>query len=161
MDDTQETPLATGPLGMSLLSFRRGPEENRPDDHPLGYALVALWQGDRVLLVLERERRCWELPGGGIEPGETAREAAVRELQEEAGQHLHASDLHFAGFARTRLFGRGQMYGAVFTARTDAPEPFTPNEEIAAVHWHRRNEPLPDGGMLQTVDTYLAFDCRP
>ena len=32
----------------------------------------------------------WELPGGGIDPGESYREAAVRELGEEAGLVLEA-----------------------------------------------------------------------
>jgi len=46
---------------------------------------------DRVLLFHTRDPHYpelgtwWELPGGGIEPGETYREAAVRELREEAG----------------------------------------------------------------------------
>jgi 8-oxo-dGTP diphosphatase len=32
----------------------------------------------------------WDLPGGKIEPGETSREAAVREAYEEAGLRVHA-----------------------------------------------------------------------
>jgi 8-oxo-dGTP pyrophosphatase MutT (NUDIX family) len=52
---------------------------------------VVLDVDDRVLLFHTRDPTYpelgtwWELPGGGIEPGETYREAAVRELQEEAG----------------------------------------------------------------------------
>jgi 8-oxo-dGTP diphosphatase len=39
--------------------------------------------GPEVLMV--RHRDFWTLPGGGIEPGEEASEAAVRELWEETG----------------------------------------------------------------------------
>ncbi len=152
-------PLATGPLGMELLSFHREPEDARFDDATVGYALVVLRHEGRVLMVLERERGLWELPGGGIDPGETPRVAAARELQEEAGQHLRPEDLRFAGFARTVLPGKRVMYGAMFAGRTAAPEPFTPNEEISAIHWRDGDEPLPDGGALQTVDEYLAARC--
>ena len=51
-------------------------------------ASIAVFKGDTVLLV-ERGRApfrgLWSLPGGSIEPGESAREAALRELKEETG----------------------------------------------------------------------------
>jgi 8-oxo-dGTP pyrophosphatase MutT (NUDIX family) len=40
---------------------------------------------DRFLLVRSRDDRHWVLPKGHIDPGETAEEAAVREVAEEAG----------------------------------------------------------------------------
>jgi 8-oxo-dGTP pyrophosphatase MutT (NUDIX family) len=154
--------LATGPLGMRLLGFERLPEETPPTGHELTYVLVALWQRDLVLMVRERVRDCWELPGGGIDPGETPRQAAVRELREESGQQLPAADLRFEGFARTALPNRQTRYGALYTAEAAEPQAvtFTANDEIAAVHWWNRTEPLP-GGRLQTVDSYLIDLIRP
>jgi 8-oxo-dGTP pyrophosphatase MutT (NUDIX family) len=151
----ETAPLASGPLGMRLLAFERVPEETRFADAPLGYGLVALWHEGRLLLVLVRGRDCWELPGGGIEPGETPRQAAARELWEEAGQLVDPAELRFAGFARTSLPDRSVKYGALYHAEATRVAAFTANEEIAAIHWWDLEGPLP-GGRLQTVDSYLA-----
>jgi ADP-ribose pyrophosphatase YjhB (NUDIX family) len=47
---------------------------------------VAIRDADgRILLELRRDCSLWGLPGGRIEAGESAREAAVREVAEETG----------------------------------------------------------------------------
>ncbi|MPZ27942.1 MAG: NUDIX domain-containing protein [Micromonosporaceae bacterium] len=66
-----------------------------PDDLPIversAVRLVVLDSGHRLLLFHTRELTYpelgtwWELPGGGIDAGETYRETAVRELAEETG----------------------------------------------------------------------------
>jgi ADP-ribose pyrophosphatase len=57
--------------------------------HPGSAVMMAIDERDRVLLVrqyrLPPDRSMWELPAGKIDPGETAIEAARRELKEETG----------------------------------------------------------------------------
>ncbi len=60
----------------------------RPHTHG---ALVAIWQNNQVLMVQTSYRRGYCLPGGGLHPGESAREAAVRELNEELGLAIENS----------------------------------------------------------------------
>lgn len=47
------------------------------------YAVVIARFHDNFVFVKHRERTTWEIPGGHIEPGESAYEAAERELSEE------------------------------------------------------------------------------
>jgi ADP-ribose pyrophosphatase YjhB (NUDIX family) len=60
-------------------------------DQQKGYATPkidtrgAIFQGDQVLLVLEREDQKWTLPGGWIDVGESPGEAVIREIYEESG----------------------------------------------------------------------------
>ena len=51
----------------------------------IGFAVHAAFLGERLVLVRNRARRCWELPGGRREPGEGILETARRELLEECG----------------------------------------------------------------------------
>ncbi|MGO9459375.1 MAG: NUDIX hydrolase [Rhodomicrobium sp.] len=86
--------------------------------YPRAGVSVAVLQADAVLLVQRGKgayREFWSLPGGAIELGETATEAARRELLEETG--LLASDLTLSDVADAILRNAG---GAVETHYTIA-----------------------------------------
>ncbi len=152
-------PLAADDHGNALVSFVPGPEDRPPTDAPLPLALVTLWHGDRVLMAFNRFRQAWELPGGLIDPGETPRQAAARELLEET-DHVPDGQLRFVGFAGFTLApGQRAEYGALFAGQAAGVSPsFRPNDEIAAIRWWDLREPLP--GRLQPLDARLAERSR-
>ncbi|MGD2133188.1 MAG: NUDIX domain-containing protein [Maricaulaceae bacterium] len=67
---------ATAPLIHVWWRFSRG--------MTLGVRVAALDEAGRVALIRHTYKHGWELPGGGVERGETAEAAARRELEEEA-----------------------------------------------------------------------------
>ena len=68
--------------------------QDRPPTVPQAIVL----QDQQVLLVKRDNPRFWELPGGGMIPGETPEATIVREVQEETGYRLTLSS-YWAGMS--------------------------------------------------------------
>lgn len=66
--------------GIDVTFFDKAPDGLRHK-----YAVIIARHEGRLLWCRHRDRSTWEIPGGHIEPGETALEAAARELREETG----------------------------------------------------------------------------
>lgn len=76
-----------------------------------GGVFVGVWHGRRVLLLQNSYKRLFSMPGGGSHPGESHLETGMRELQEEVGLTLSASQLrevldvvHYEEYKRDHVF---------------------------------------------------------
>ncbi len=99
----------------------------------VGGRLVLIDPDDRVLLIQERADPVagtqWITPGGGVEPGETPLQAAVRETYEETGIRLSPDDLTRLHRTRRLWSWAGTTYDQVdhfFAVRVPAQAGITP-----------------------------------
>jgi 8-oxo-dGTP diphosphatase len=106
------------------------------------FAVVLARSANGVVLVFNRYRKMWELPGGLIDPGETARDSAARELAEEAG--CTARNLRWLGLVE--VADDASHFGAVFYCDLDdVPSSFSSDEIGANGAWRPDSRPRPLG----------------
>ncbi len=91
------------------------------------YALAFTSQR-RILLVGDDRPSHWWLPGGGVEDGETAEQALIRELNEEAGAVV--DDLQLLGYRRVDDPLEGGSHIATYWCRISLPASFIPRHEV-------------------------------
>lgn len=103
------------------------------------YVIVVATQGNRIALLKEYayplDEWIWQLPAGGIGPGETALEAGVRELSEETGHD--AADIIELGAIipeHRRSAHRGHVLYA-HGVKQGVKAPGDPEEQGTELHW--------------------------
>ncbi len=103
-------------------------------------ARLALLDGDKVLLVRHTYMPGWHFPGGGVEPGETAGDCAVREGLEETGYHAR-EPLRLLGFYLKVSEATNRDHVAVYVSRAfDKTREFRRDGEIAEIGWFGPDE---------------------
>ena len=106
------------------------------------FAIILARSPRGVVVVLNSVRKVWELPGGFIDRGETPREAAVRELAEEAG--CVARDVRWLGLVE--VDDDGTRFGALLCCEVDTvPTDFTSHETLGVDLWRDDHQPRPAG----------------
>lgn len=94
----------------------------------LGVRVLAM-KDDRVLLVRHTYMNDWYLPGGAVDPGETLRASAARELLEETG--VRANSLALTGIFHSRARGLSDHIALFETNDFEQVPGAKPDREIA------------------------------
>ncbi|WP_238394561.1 NUDIX domain-containing protein [Pseudoxanthomonas wuyuanensis] len=143
--------------GARLLSIKEI-DETAAEVLPVAFSLVIGRHSSGYLLVRNTRRGIWELPGGFIDAGESARQCATRELKEESGQHVAnlrwraalEIEVECGSTART-------VYGALYCTDIDTPSNFSGNSEIGAIgFWPESELPVEVSAIDKALLSYYA-----
>jgi 8-oxo-dGTP diphosphatase len=118
-------------------------------------SLVVVELGQRVLLGFNVARQQWELPGGSLKMGESAHEAAIRELEEETG--IRADRLSPVARAEFSFSGEATSLAVVFAVVLDSDPNLVESDELNNFHWWVPTEELWEG--LSPLDAEVIRRC--
>lgn len=122
----EESMLAKNKSGWKLLEYVDIKEKDIEKYSNVTGAYAILKVGDKYVVGYNGWRKQWEFPAGGIDEGETAREAVIRELYEET--HQRNEQLIFRGLFKVEDAKGNIKYQAIFTCQQDELIPFEHTE---------------------------------
>ena len=142
--------LATDKYGDVLVNFV--PLINGEAPGPVGFSVIVLKHNEKTVLVYNRYKKHWEVPGGHREKDETPLQCVLREIKEETGQIPAA--VHAAGIIGIQSTGKGKVvHGMLFSGTLQTLLPFEENDEIAQIcYWNGRD----DIGYINEIDRKLV-----
>jgi len=135
-------------------------------DALLEVVAVMVMRPDKMLLISLRDGSCeqlpwhWQFPGGKVEPFETAKLAACREMREEVGLAIMSAELLEVSVLRVTA-GAHEILLHVFAVLDEEPSilggELRPLSETHTVRWVARGEVLPDPQLPSLLKCTEAF----
>jgi len=119
-------------------------------------AMAVVLSGDQQRVLLHRREVyfLWDLPGGGVEEGESGEEAAVRETREEMGLQI-AVERFVGTYTHPSVYGKGDQETRAYRAHVTDGELKRFGLESTEVKWVEVNA-LPRG--LETLHRQIIAD---
>ncbi|WP_406343688.1 NUDIX hydrolase [Streptomyces sp. NBC_00648] len=107
---------------MARVDYFNDPNAPQANSIVPSVTAVALNEAGEVLLIHKTDNDLWALPGGGVDVGESAADAAVREAKEETGVDVEVTGLVglYTNPAHVMAYDDGevrQQFSICFTAR--------------------------------------------
>ncbi len=120
----------------------------------IGTSIIFLNSAQQVLLLLRDNIKqipypnCWDIPGGGLENGETPKETIIREMEEEIELKLKAPKLF-------NVYVKIDRIEYTFWQRIDLDLAITPLHEGQKLQWFSKKE------IENLSERKIAFDFKP
>ncbi|MFF3558546.1 NUDIX hydrolase [Streptomyces sp. NPDC002574] len=153
---------------MARVDYFNDPNAPKANSIVPSVTAVALNEAGEILLIHRTDNDLWALPGGGIDIGESASAAAVREAKEETGFDVEVAGLIgiYTDPAHVMAYDDGevrQQFSLCFRARITGGELRTSGEskDVAFVHPSGLDELSIHPSMRMRIDHGLGSRTEP
>ncbi|MDX2709805.1 NUDIX domain-containing protein [Streptomyces sp. PA03-6a] len=153
---------------MARVDYFNDPNAPKANSIVPSVTAVALNEAGEILLIHKTDNNLWALPGGGIDVGESAPAAAVRETKEETGFNVAVTGLIgiYTNPAHVMAYDDGevrQQFSICFNARITggALRPSFESKEVAFVHPSKLDELNIHPSMRMRIDHGLVSRAEP
>jgi ADP-ribose pyrophosphatase YjhB (NUDIX family) len=153
---------------MSRVDYFNDPHAPKANSIVPSVTVVAVNDAGEILLVHKTDNDLWALPGGGVDLGESAPQAAVRETLEETGIEVEINDIvgTYTNPQHVIAYDDGevrQQFSICFTATIRGGELHTSSEtkEVAFVAPSRLDELNIHPSMRLRIDHGLSVKTHP
>src|SRR6266446_9414652 len=136
---------------MARIDYLNDPDAPKANSIVPAVSAIVTDDKDGILLILRTDNNYWSIPGGGVKPGESVKEATAREVKEETGIDCEVTGLvgiysdpnHVAAYDDGEVrqefsicFTTQMLGGTETTSRESSEVRFASADEISGFEMH-------------------------